>query len=113
MKSFSNLHVFYEHVIRKFDEPSSVSEEQLAEEFRTVYLRVWPLDLRTLMVVAASCGIKLNELEKMPNNMGGYHEVYGDNKNIYFRKGDTLSGIQNGILHEIREMMETLSAEVH
>ena len=38
--------------------------------------------------------------------------MYGDNKNIYFRKGDAQSGIQNTILHEIREMMETLFAEV-
>ncbi len=113
MKSFSNLQVFCEHVIRKFDDPRSVSEEQLAEEFRAVYLKDWPLDLRTLRAVAASCGIKLSGLDKMPDNMRGYHEVYGDNKNIYFKKGDTLSGIQNTILHEIREMMETLFTEVH
>lgn len=113
MKSFSNLQVFCEHVIRKFDNPRSVSEEQLAEEFRAVYLKDWPLDLRTLRMVAASCGIKLSGLDKMPDNMRGYHEVYGDNKNIYFKKGDTLSGIQNTILHEIREMMETLFTEVH
>ena len=61
---------------------------------------------------ATSCGIKLSGLEKMPENLRGYHEVYGDNKSIYFRKGDALSGIQNTILHEIREMMETLFAEV-
>jgi len=48
----------------------------------------------------------------MPENLRGYHEVYGDNKNIYFRKGDAQSGIQNTILHEIREMMETMFAEV-
>lgn len=112
MKSFSNLCMFCEHALRKFDEPGQVSEEQLAEEFRTVYLKGWPLDLRTLRAVAASCGIKLNGLEKMPDNLRGYHEVYGDSKNIYFKKGDTLSGIQNTILHEIREMMETLFAEV-
>jgi hypothetical protein len=112
MKSFSNLQVFCEHVLRKFGEPSQLSEEQIAEEFRRVYLKGWPLDLRTLRAVAASCGIKLNGLDKMPDNLRGYHEVYGDNKNIYFKKGDTFSGIQNTILHEIREMMETLFTEV-
>jgi hypothetical protein len=44
--------------------------------------------------------------------MRGFHEVYGDNKNIYFKKDDTLSGIENTILHEIREMMETVFTEV-
>lgn len=112
MQSFSNLRIFCEHVVRKHGEPDGVSEEQLAEDFRTVYLKGLPLNLRTLKAVAASCGIKLSGLEKMPENLRGYHEVYGDNKNIYFKKGDALSGIQNTILHEIREMMETLFAEV-
>ena len=113
IKSFSNLRLFCEHVVRKHGEPDGISEEQLAEEFRTVYLKGIPLNLRALKAVATSCGIKLSELEKMPENVRGYHEVYGDNKNIYFRKGDVLSGIQNTILHEIREMMETFFAEVH
>jgi len=112
MQSFSNLRVFCEHVVRKHGELDEVSEEQLAEDFRTVYLKGLPLNLRTLKAVATSCDIKLSSLEKMPENLRGYHEMYGDNKNIYFRKGDALSGIQNTILHEIREMMETLFAEV-
>jgi hypothetical protein len=112
MQSFSNLRIFCEHVVRKHGELEEVSEEQLAEDFRTVYLKGLPLNLGTLRAVAASCGIKLSSLEKMPENLRGYHEMYGDNKNIYFRKGDVLSGIQNTILHEIREMMETLFAEV-
>jgi len=113
MQSFSNIRIFCEHIVRKHGEPSEVSEEQLAEDFRTVYLKRLPLNLTTLKAVAASCGIKLSELEKMPENVRGYHEVYGDNKNIYFRKGDALSGIQNTILHETREIMETLFAEVY
>jgi hypothetical protein len=112
MQSFSNLRMFCEHVVRKHGEPTDVSEEQLAEDFRTVYLKGLPLNLRTLRAAAAGCGIKLSELEKMPENVRGYHEVYGDSKNIYFKKGDAQSGIENTILHEIREMMETLFAEV-
>jgi hypothetical protein len=112
MHSFSNLRVFCEHIVRKHGEPTGVSEEQLAEDFRTVYLKGLPLNLSTLRAAAASCGIRLRELEKMPENVRGYHEVYGDNKNIYFRKGDALSGIQNTILHETREMMEILFTEV-
>jgi IrrE N-terminal-like domain len=112
MHSFSNLRLFCEHVVRKHGEPADVPEEQLAEDFRTVYLKGLPLNLKTLRAAAASCGIRLKELERMPENIRGYHEVYGDDKNIYFRKGDALSGIENTILHEIREMMETLFTEV-
>jgi len=113
MQSFSSLQVFCEHVLRKFEGQPRISEEQLAAEFRAVYLKGYPLDLRTLRAVSASCGIKLNGLEKMPANMRGFHEVYGDRKNIYFKKGDTLSGIQNTILHEMREMMESLFVDVN
>ena len=113
MKSFSGLDVFCDYVVRKLGTPDEVTEEQLAEEFRTVYLRVLPTNLCTLKAVAASCGIRLNSLEKMPNNMRGYHEMYGDDKNIYFKKGDVISGTENTVLHEIREMMETLFAEAN
>jgi len=51
------------------------------------------------------------ESKKMPAKLRGYHEVIGDHKNIYYREEDSLSGIQNTILHEIREMMETLFCE--
>jgi len=110
--NFSNLRVFCEYLVRKHGEPNEVSEEQLAEDFRTVYLKGLPLNLTTLKAAAASCGIKLSALEKMPQNVRGYHEVYGENQSIYFRRGDALSGIENTILHEIREMMEALFAEV-
>jgi hypothetical protein len=48
----------------------------------------------------------------MPENMGGHHEIYGDNKNIYFRKSDGHNGIQNTTLRVIWEMMEALFVEV-
>ena len=49
----------------------------------------------------------------MPPALRGYHEVVGDRKNIYYREEDSLSGIQNTILHEIREIMESLFTEVN
>ncbi len=113
MNGSSSLQVFCEHVVRKYGGSEGISEEQMAEEFRTVYLKSLPLSLRTLRAVSASCGIKLNGLEKMPDKMRGYHEMYGDNKSIYFKNGDTASGIENTILHEIREMMEKLFAGVN
>jgi len=109
---FNNLRFFCDHIVRKCGEINELSEEQLAEEFRLVYLKGLPTNLRALKAVAASCGIRLSELERMPQNIRGYHEIYEDSKNIYFRKGDAVSGIQNTILHEIREMMETMFVEV-
>jgi hypothetical protein len=113
MKNFSSLQVFCAYIVRKYGGLEGISEEQMSEEFRNVYLKGLPLNLRTLRAVSASCGIELNGLEKMPANMRGYHEVYGENKSIYFRNSDTSSGIQNTILHEIREMMDTLFVEVN
>ncbi|MGI2336844.1 MAG: ImmA/IrrE family metallo-endopeptidase [Dehalogenimonas sp.] len=111
MKLSSDLRCFCDHLVRKFGSPGASSEEQKADEFRNVYLKGLPFNMRTLRAVASCCGINLNGLDKMPHNLRGYHEVFGSNKNIYFKKDDSLSGQQNTILHEIREMMETLFAE--
>jgi len=58
--------------------------------------------------------VKLNSIdsEKLPQNLRGYHEVYGGKRNIYYKKNDTVSGIENTILHEIREMIEPIFTEV-
>jgi len=107
--------MFCQYVIKKYGNPNDATEEQKAEEFRKVYFKNIPLNLHTLQVVASVCGIRTNGLEskKMPPKLRGYHEVIGDYKNIYYREEDSLSGIQNTILHEIREMMETLFTEVN
>jgi hypothetical protein len=109
----SDLFMFCQYVIRKYGNPNNATEEQKAEEFRKVYFKDIPLNLHTLQVVASVCGIRTNSVEskKMPAKLRGYHEVIGDHKNIYYREEDSLSGIQNTILHEIREMMETLFCE--
>ncbi|MEL7562798.1 hypothetical protein [Dehalogenimonas sp. 4OHTPN] len=111
MKISSDLRCFCYLLARKYGNPRALSEEQKADEFRSVYLKKLPLNMRTLRAVAFACGIDLQEIERMPHNLRGYHEVIGSRKNIYFRKDDTVSGIQNTILHEIREMMETLFSE--
>jgi hypothetical protein len=111
MKNLSDLQCFCDFLVRKYGNPGEASEEQKADDFRAVYLKGLPFNLKTLKAVADSCGIKLSGLDNMPENLRGYHEIYGENKSIYFRKNDTLSGIQNTILHEIREMMETLFTE--
>jgi hypothetical protein len=105
--------MFCQYVIRKYGNPNNATEEQKAEEFRKVYFKDIPMNLHTLQVVASVCGIRTNSVEskKMPAKLRGYHEVIGDHKNIYYREEDSLSGIQNTILHEIREMMETLFCE--
>ncbi len=115
MQSLSDLSNFCAHVVRKYGSPRAATEEQKAEEFRNVYLHDLPPDLTTLRSVASACGIELNGMdeERMPRNLRGYHDVYGSRRNIYYRNGDALSGIENTVLHEIREMMETLFVEVN
>ncbi|MBM3301378.1 MAG: hypothetical protein FJY85_15675, partial [Deltaproteobacteria bacterium] len=43
--NFSNLRSFCEYLVKKHGEPDEVSEEQFAEDFRTVYLKGLPLNL--------------------------------------------------------------------
>lgn len=110
MSISNDLKGFCDHLVRVFGSPGASSEEQKAEEFRRVYLRSLPLNLKLVRAVASCCGIELHGLEKMPRNVRGYHEICNGRKLIYYRKDDTVSGIQNTILHEMREMMETVFA---
>lgn len=114
MDSFSDLRFFCEHIVHKYGSPHDASEDEKAEEFRNVYLRNLPPNLRTLKAVASACGIHLNSVDgkKLPKDLRGYHDVFDDNRNIYYKKGDTISGIENTILHEFREMIEPVFAEV-
>jgi len=114
MRSFSDLHFFCDHIVRRNGSPDAASEEDKAEEFRKVYLRNLPLNLKTLKAAASSCGINVDSLEdeKLPRNLRGYHEVFNGTRNIYYRENDTISGIENTILHELREMMEPIFTEI-
>ena len=114
MKSFSDLRNFCEHIVERYASPSAATEDDKAEEFRKIYLRNLPPRLQTLRAVASACGVKLNSLdsEKLPQNLRGYHEVFGSKRNIYYKKDDTVSGIENTILHELREMIEPIFTEV-
>ncbi len=115
MRNLSNLHLFCECIVRKHETPGRATEEQKADEFRRVFLKNFRLDLKTLGAVASSCGIELDGLDgdKMPENLRGYHEIYGNRRYIYFRNDDSLSGIMNTILHEIREIMEKYFVEIY
>ncbi len=110
---FSNLRMFCRYVVGKYGGMEGISEEQMAKEFRAVYFKSLPLNLKTLKTVAAICGIELKGLDRMPGSMRGYHEVYDDRIIVYFKSGDSSSGIQNTILHEMREIVETLVAETN
>jgi hypothetical protein len=113
LEGLSSLNLFCHYIVSRYGSPDEASEEQKAEEFREVYLKGLPADLKTLTAVAASCGIALEENERMPRNLRGFHDVYdGGARKIYYRKGDTPSGIENTILHELREMMEPIFAEI-
>jgi hypothetical protein len=114
LKSFSDLRVFCEYIVNKYGSPSNASEDDKAQEFRNVYLHDLSSDIRTLRAVSSACGIHVNGVDgkKLPQNMRGYHDVFEENRNIYYKKGDTISGIENTILHEFREMIEPVFAEV-
>jgi hypothetical protein len=114
LKSFSDLRFFCEYIVKKYGSPSSASEDDKALEFRKVYLHDLPSDIKTLRAVASACGINVNGVDgkKLPQNIRGFHNVFDDERNIYYKKGDTKSGIENTILHEFREMIEPVFAEI-
>jgi len=114
LRNFSDLRYFCQYIVKKYGSPSNASEEDKAQEFRKIYLRDLPLDIRTLRAIASACGVHINGVESknLPQNIRGYHDVFDDERNIYYKKGDTKSGIENTVLHEFREMIEPVFAEL-
>ena len=114
MSSLAGLHFFCEHIVREYGSPAAATEDDKARAFRAVYLCTLPPNLRALKAIAWVCGINLTSLEgdRLPANLRGYHEVFNGRRSIYYRKNDSVSGIQNTILHEFREMMEPVLAEL-
>ena len=106
MNNTSDLRYFCYCLVRKYGSPDKASEEQKANEFRQYYLRDLPPTVKAIRAVAASCGIKLDSSDKMPANLRGFNQVVNGTNNIVVRDDDTVSGTQNTILHEIREIME-------
>lgn len=102
----SELRHFCGHLVRKYGSPDKASEEQKADEFRQYYLRNLPPTVRSLRAVARCCGLRIDKSEEMPEKVRGYNHVVNGTDNIVVRDGDTISGTQNTILHEIREIME-------
>lgn len=115
MRNFSDLRYFCQYIINKYGSPSNASEDDKAQEFRKIYLKDLPLDIRTLRAIASACGVYLNGVDSksLPQNIRGYHDVFDDKRNIYYKKGDTKSGIENTVLHEFREMIEPVFAELY
>jgi hypothetical protein len=108
----SELRHFCGHLVRKYGSPDKASEEQKADEFRQYYLKNLPPTVRSLQAVARCCGLKINRSDEMPEKVRGYNHVVNGTDNIVVRDGDTLSGTQNTILHEIREIMERVFSGV-
>ncbi len=102
----SELRSFCGHLVRKYSSPNQASEEQKADEFRHYYLRDLPPTVKALRIVADCCGLRVKSSDRMPENVRGYNAVVDGTDNIVIRDGDTVSGTQNTILHEIREIME-------
>ena len=108
----NDLHGFCYYLMCKHGNPGALTEEQKADEFRKMYVMESPVTMRDIRAVAACCNINVDTLDSMPSNLRGYHDVYDGNKTIYYKQGDAVSGIENTILHEIREMMEPHFAEI-
>src|SRR3972149_3726571 len=106
MNNPSDLRYFCYSIVRKYGSPDRASEEQKANEFRQYYLRDLPPSVKALRAVAGCAGVKLDTSDRMPENLRGYNHVVNGKNNIVIKDGDTISGIQNTILHEIREIME-------
>lgn len=102
----SELRYFCHRLVRKYGSPDRASEEQKADEFRRYYLRDMPPTVKALRIVASCCGLKVEKSDEMPENVRGYNHQVNGKDNIVVRDGDTVSGTQNTILHEIREIME-------
>lgn len=111
MTGISNLHLFCLLIIKRYGSPDTASEEQKAEEFRSIFLQGQPANTMMIKAVALSCGAVL-KASHMPANLRGYHEMVDGRMNIYYRDDDCGSGIENTILHEIREMMEPMFVEL-
>ena len=77
-----------------------------------MYVMESPVKMKDIRAAAVCCNINVDTLNSMPSNLRGYHDVYDENRTIYYKQGDAVSGIENTILHEIREMMEPHFAEV-
>jgi hypothetical protein len=102
----NDLHGFCYYLVHKYGNPGALSEDQKANEFRKMYVMESPVKMKDIMAAAVCCNIKVDRLEGMPPHLRGYHDVYDKNRTIYYKQGDAVSGIENTILHEIREMME-------
>ena len=112
MENLSDLRLFCMVLVKECGSPDALSEEEKAEEFRKTYLRDLPLNVTTIKAAARACGINLVAMSKMPRTMRGYNDMINGRKTIYYREDDTVSGLENTILHETREMMEHIFPEV-
>ena len=106
MDNPSDIRYFCYSLIRKYGSPDNISEEQKANEFRKHYLRDLPPSLKALRAIANGSGIDVDSTDKMPTSIRGFNHVVNGKNNIVVKDGDTVSGLQNTILHEIREIME-------
>jgi len=109
--STSNLHLFCLSIFKTYGRPDMASEEQKADEFRSIFLQDLPVNATTVRAVALACGAN-TWARRMPKNLRGYHEVIDGRMSIYYRDDDCASGVENTILHEISEMMEPIFVEL-
>ena len=64
MGSFSDLRFFCDHIIPNYSSPNLLSGEWMIGEFRSVYLRNLPVNLKALKAAASACGINLDSMAR-------------------------------------------------
>ena len=113
MENQSDIRYFCYSLVRKYGNPGKISEEQKANEFRKHYLRDLPPNLKALRAIANGSGIEVDSTDKMPKSIRGFNHIVNGKSNIVIKDGDTVSGMQNTILHEIREIMEGIFPTIY
>ncbi|MBN2076857.1 MAG: ImmA/IrrE family metallo-endopeptidase [Dehalococcoidales bacterium] len=107
-----DLRNFCIYLTQLYGHYSTISEDLKAGIFLEMFFGDSAVNVESIKELARNFGINVDALDTMPGNLRGYHEVYENSKHIYYKQGDAASGIENTILHEIREMMEPYFEEI-
>jgi len=108
-----DLRCFCEHVANKYGSPDAASEDEKADEFREAYFRKLPIKAETLKALSVDFNIRLHPMDRTPKNLRGFHQDFDDHgPEIYYKRDDCESGLQNTFLHELREIIEPIFPEV-
>ena len=108
-----DLRCFCQHVTNKYGSPDAASEDEKADEFREAYFGRLPINADTLKALSSEFNIRLHPMDRIPKNLRGFHQDFdGHGPEIYYKRDDCESGLQNTFLHELREIIEPVFSDV-